>query len=514
MKSAALEEQVGTVSFLERLFGTRSSVQTISTHASRIFLTGEKAYKLKLAVHFPYLDYSTPHKRHEACLKEFELNSRTAPALYVGVRTITRKADGGLEIDGDGSLVDALLEMRRFDQDCLFDRMAQNGSLTGAIVSDLAHQIAAFHREAPINREMGGVKGIAQVLDINDRSLRATGLVADDVAATVAARFQETLLEHSQVLEKRRLSGRVRRCHGDLTLRNICLWQGVPTLFDCIEFDESIATIDVLYDLAFLLMDLWHREQRDLASILLNRYLDETDEADGLGLVPFFMAIRAAVRAHVTAIQAKNALASDSAHLRAEAMQYFDLAQSLLQPSPPALVAIGGLSGSGKSTVASLSAPYLGSTPGARILSSDRIRKRLFGVSAQTRLPEAAYQPEISAKVYETQRREATIALACGAAVVVDAVFDRPDERKKIEKIAAEGGVSFSGYWLDASEKVLVSRVMSRLNDPSDATVDVVVKQVSRDCGEIDWVRLDASRDPATISDDILRRCGIGTVPS
>ena len=279
-------------------------------------------------------------------------------------------------------------------------------------------------------------------------------------------------------------------------------------MFDCIEFDDALATIDVLYDVAFLLMDLWHRDRRDLANLAFNRYLDECEETDGLGLLPFFMAIRAAVRAHVTAAQADTGRPAASSAL-AEAQAYFDLALSLLRGAGPKLLAIGGLSGSGKSTVAALVAPHLGAAPGARILNSDRIRKRLDGVSAETWLPASAYRSELSEIVYTTMRREAAQALAAECGVIADAVFDRPAERTAIEAAAAEAGVPFQGIWLEAPTTTLLPRVHGRQNDPSDATADVLLAQVSRDCGEITWRRLDAQADPAMVRDAILASLGL-----
>src|SRR4051812_18125111 len=303
-----VQDQSETITFLKaKTIGLGLPIETISTHISVIVLRGDRTLKLKRAVRFPYLDFSTAERRLAACQAELLLNRRTAPTLYLGVRRITRETDGRLALDGAGRLVDAVVEMRRFAQDNLFDNMVQRGALTPALMADLARQIAAFHRDAIVNFDHGGAAGVAAVLKSNDQALRTTSLVPDAAAEAFANAFQRAFERHADLLEARRREGKVRRCHGDLILRNICLLDGRPTLFDCIEFDDTLATIDALYDAAFLLMDLWHRDQHNLANLVFNRYLDECVESDGLELVPFFMAIRAAIRAHVTAAQASEA---------------------------------------------------------------------------------------------------------------------------------------------------------------------------------------------------------------
>lgn len=286
--------------------------------------------------------------------------------------------------------------------------------------------------------------------------------------------------------------------HGDLHLRNICLIDGEPTLFDCLEFDEELATTDVLYDLAFVLMDLWHRGAQHLANVLFNRYLDATGDEAGIALLPLLMAVRAAVRAHVTA---SAAAAEDAApQARAEARAYLDLCRDLLRETPASLTAIGGYSGSGKSTIAAKLAPSLGVAPGARVVSSDRFRKRQFGAAPQTRLPAEAYASEVSARVYAELGRSAELVLACGHAVVADAVFDRPADRARVAGIAAAAGVAFHGIWLEAPERVLVERVRARRGDPSDATPAVVAQQLARGGAATDWAVISADADAASVA--------------
>ena len=384
--------------------------------------------------------------------------------------------------------------MRRFAHEDLFDEMARRDALTPVLMTDLARRIAAFHRDAPVSLDHGGAAGIEAVLDLNDRALRDASLVSAEAADAAAVAFRCALGRHAGLLEARRKAGKVRRCHGDLVLRNICLIDGMPTPFDCIEFDDALATIDVLYDLAFLLMDLWHRDRRELANLVLNRYLDAYDEADGVALLPFFMAIRAAIRAHVMAMQAAGACGRSCVPALAEARAYFELARSLLGSFDPGLLAIGGLSGSGKSTLAAAVASHLGPPPGARILNSDRVRKRLHGVPAEARLPKSAYGPEISEAVYAALRREAARTLATGCSVVVDAVFNRPSDRAAIETVALGSGIPFRGVWLEAPPPSLLARIDARRNDPSDATAEVLAAQLRLDQGEIAWQHLDGER--------------------
>lgn len=501
-----LDDQTDVIAFLcdPASHEAAEPVEVMKTHISLVFLAGDRALKMKRAVKLPYADFSTPQLRLAACRKEVELNSATAPGLYLGVRRVTRQAGGRLAFDGDGELADAVVEMKRFDQSALFDRMAQAGALTPALMTQTARMIARFHRGAPVvHPEDGGAQAMRAVLDINKAGFAAGRIFGEAEVGRLDAALRAALARHADALDRREAAGKVRRCHGDLHLRNICLLDGEPRLFDCIEFNDGIATVDMLYDLAFLLMDLWHRGLADLANLATNRYLDEADDEDGFVLLPFFMAIRAAVRAHVSATQAGEG-GAPAGRLAAEARAYFDLAGSLLHEHPARLVSIGGLSGSGKTTVAEALVAHVGAPPGARIVESDRIRKAMHGVPAETRLPDKAYRPEVSQRVYGEMVWRAGLILSEGGSVVADAVFDRPDDRARIERMARERGLPFLGIWLDATPDVLWQRVDRRIGGPSDATVDILSRQLARDAGAIGWRRLDAARSPSRIVADIL----------
>lgn len=497
------EDQTAAIDFMMSS-ATHPDAELIETHISRVFLVGGRAFKMKRAVRLPYADFSTPALRLAACTEELERNAGTAPGLYLAVRRLTSRDDGGLEFDGPGDLVDAVVEMRRFDQSALLDRMAVAGTLSHELITEVARMVERFHRDAPVSHAGSGLLNLTSVLDINLAGFK-TSHVFDAVEVGALDRLVRTAVaRHGSRLERRERLGKVRRCHGDLHLRNICLLDGEPRLFDCIEFNDRIATVDVLYDLAFLLMDLWHRGLPEFANLVANRYLDEADDEDGFILLPTLMAIRAEVRAHVLATQAAGD-GNDQRRLAGEARSYFELARTMLAAVPARLVALGGLSGSGKTTVAEALAAHVGAPPGARIVESDRIRKSLHGVPAETPLPARAYRPEVSERVYAEMAWRASLILSEGACVVADAVFDRAADRQRIERSASGSRVPFTGFWLEASPELLWQRVSDRKGGPSDATVDILSRQLQRDGKETNWLKLDAAQTPAEIVTKILK---------
>lgn len=501
------EDQTAAIEFLTSpaTHADAADAELIETHISRVFLVGQRAYKMKRAVRLPYADFSTATLRLAACEEELERNNQTAPGLYIAVRRLTSREGGGLEFDGPGDLVDAVVEMRRFDQQALLDRMAVAGKLTPDLMTEVARTVVRFHRDAPVEHTGSGLLNLTRVLDINLAGFRTSQVFHTVEVEALDRLVRAALARHGSLLERRERAGKVRRCHGDLHLRNICLLDGEPRLFDCIEFNDEIATVDVLYDLAFLLMDLWHRGLPEFANLVANRYLDEADDEDGFVLLPTLMAIRAEVRAHVTATQAAGG--GDAHDLAEGARSYFELARTLLAAIPARLVALGGLSGSGKTTVAEALAAHVGAPPGSRIVESDRIRKALHGVPAETPLPARAYRPEVSERVYAEMAWRASLILSEGACVVADAVFDRAADRQRMERSAIGNRVPFSGFWLEASPELLWQRVSDRRGGPSDATVDILSRQLQRDGKETSWMKLDAARRPPEIVADILKIC-------
>ncbi|MDQ0504045.1 bifunctional aminoglycoside phosphotransferase/ATP-binding protein [Xanthobacter agilis] len=501
-------------------------VRRIDTHGAAVFLAGPFAYKVKRAVYFPFMDFSTLEKRKAACAAEIAISGANAPELYIGVVPITRDGDG-YALGGAGEVVEYAVKMHRFDPADTLDQVASRQSLDRPLLTALAAAVAHAHDRAPVRRDHDVVPSLASYLADNRVVFAGQpDLFPPDQVSALASMAERELDRLTPLLRARADLGFVRRCHGDLHLANIVLLRGAPVLFDAIEFNDDIAICDVLYDLAFLVMDLWQRGLFAPANGVLNRYLwaqQQDDALDGLAALPFFLSLRAAIRAKVEAAGLAHLAGQEREHAARRIRRLFQTARLFLapEPAPPeprplppevttdfagtpptglfsqarGLVAIGGLSGTGKTTRALRWGPFIGRAPGAVVLRSDVERKRLFGVPENAPLPEAAYAPQVTAQVYGRLRQLAARTLATGQSVIMDAVHARPDERADAEALAHAIGVPFYGLWLEAPLSVRVERVERRLTrraDASDADADVARQQQAYDLGSIDWRRLAA----------------------
>lgn len=481
------------------------NVEIIETHGALVFLAGKVALKIKRAVRVAYFDFSTLARREAVCRRELEINRPNAPDIYCDIVAITREADGALAIGGRGTPVEWAIKMVRFDQQALLSTMAERSGIDDRLAAELARMMALAHAAAAPRTFNDAAEHMQGIVDGIDRSLQIASAAVPGLA-DLHGRFMTLagaqLLRVAPLLRRRADAGLVRRCHGDAHLGNIVLWKGRPQLFDAIEFDENLATIDLLYDLAFLLMDLDRRGERRAARIVLERYLGGTGrqlDIEGLAAMPFFLGVRAAIRAMVAFDRARLQNAAEKQATQQHGLETLSRAIEYLEPPPARLIAVGGLSGTGKTTLARELAPLLLPVPGALHLRSDLLRKELAGVREFDRLPAAAYTRGASDAVYRALLERARLALQAGHSVVVDAVFAQAEWRVAVAGIAAAADASFDGIWLEASADLLKARVAARTGDASDATPDVVDQQLAAETGAISWHRVEATGDPAAV---------------
>jgi aminoglycoside phosphotransferase family enzyme/predicted kinase len=477
--------------------GAATPVTRYQTHAAVVFLAGDRALKVKRAVRHPFLDFSSLDKRKAACKAELDINRKFAPQLYHRIVPITRQSDDVLALDGDGEAVEWAIEMTRFDENKTLDRLAERGELDDRLIAKLAIAVTAMHGRADPVEPAPWLASLGQFVRNNTSIFgKHPDLFRESAVADLERQSLSALDRLRPLLIERGKQGLIRRGHGDLHLGNIAVLGEEPVAFDALEFDPVIASGDLLYDLAFLLMDLVAFGRDAAANQVLNGYYATARRAadyDGIVALPFFMSLRAAIRAMATASRldvTKEAVARSAQH-------YFDLALKLLAPSKPKVLGIGGLSGTGKSLLARSLAPCLAPVPGALVLRSDVERKAMYGVPAHERLPPQAYRTEVSESIYRTIIDKAARLARAGHSVIVDAVFAKPEERAAVESAAAAAGVEFRGLFLTADLTTRLQRIGERAPDASDADAEVARKQEEFPTGTVTWRHIDASGSPA-----------------
>jgi aminoglycoside phosphotransferase family enzyme/predicted kinase len=480
-----------------------------------VVVAGKRAWKLRRPVDYGWLDYATRARRRHCAEREIALNSGPAPGLYLGLGGILPEGEGWRLVEPGDPIENAepVVAMRRFRQRDLFDRMAAARRLTPELMRTTGRAIADMHKAAPEYHR--GREGMGHLPAFTGRETNELKHLADLLGAEAVAAFSAEVRDRAEAHAGLAAQRGARRCHGDLHLRNIVLWRGRPAPFDCIDFNDAFTNIDPLYDLAFLLMDLDHRGHGGLAVEVFNAWAErmaaepgaEVGTAyGGLALMPFFKACRAGIRAKIgaLALRGRDAMgfgAGCKVEL-AEARTYLALGLRYLTAAPAArLIAVGGLSGSGKSTLAWALAQARAGRLGAVVLRSDAIRKGLWGVEHAVRLPREAYAAQVTARVYGAMLERARMVLGGGATVILDAAHLKAEERDRAEALAAEAGVAFDGFWLDAPVEQMKARVTARAADASDADAGVVGKQAGYDLGPIRWRRLVAESSPAAVAE-------------
>jgi uncharacterized protein len=469
-----------------------ATIELRETHISSVFLAGPDVYKVKKAVDFGFLDFSTHERRLAACEAEVALNGRLAPGVYLGVVPISLGADGRHRVGNDGGIVEHAVHMRRLPDDERADVMLGRGALGAEEVDRIAVTIARFHAGCRSDAEtarFGAPEAIGENVRENFAQTRA--VLDHYLTEAEAQRIEEyqlgVLRREAAVFGERIARGAVRDGHGDLRLEHAYLSGDGVTILDCIEFSDRFRHADVACDLAFLSMDLAHHRRVDLAERLLAAYARETNDFDLYSVIDFYESYRAYVRAKIATFLAEDEGAEPELRERAreEARRYFLLALSAARPSAmaPAVVAVCGVIASGKSTLAGWIAGQLG----APVVEADRTRKSMLGVAPTTRVNDpafsGAYDKRFSDEVYAELLRRAGVVLSSGRPVVLDASFRSRPMRLAAQALARAHGVPFFLVECRAPAHVCKARLARResrgdsVSDGRAAIFDDFVKE-------------------------------------
>lgn len=456
-----------------------TAIQLIQTHISYVVLTGEFAYKVKKPLNFGFLNYSTLESRKHFCEEELRLNQRAAAEIYLEVVPITQTGDR-YQIGGSGEVVEYAVKMRQFPQDTLLTNVFERGELSEDLVRELARVIAEFHSKTTTSdyiRSFGEVTQVRQAFDENfeQTAQYIGGPQTQEQYDQTQAYCERFFTEQAALFNQRIQSDRIRECHGDLHLRNISYWNGKLLLFDCIEFNEPFRFVDVMFDIAYIVMDLDARQRSDLSTLFLNTYTELTGDWEGLQVLPIYVNRQTYVRAKVTSflLNDPNVPAPEKQVAHETAALYYRLAWECSQFRQGQLMLMCGLSGSGKSTTAR----QIAGKTGAIHIRSDAVRKHLGGVPLHERGGAELYTPEMSQKTYE-RLLELGIKLAQqGYNVILDAKYDRHSWRQAAIEQATAHQIPLQIIHCDAPVEVLRDRLQNRTEDIADATADLLKQQ-------------------------------------
>ena len=461
------------------------NIELIETHISWVILTGDFAYKIKKPVNFGFLDFSTLEKRHNYCKQELLLNRRFAPEIYLEVVSIT-EVQNRLRISADADAIEYAVRMKQFPQSVQLDNMLASNELHAEHMDAIAQMIADFHQRTNIAdsaMEYGNSEMVHQPVEENFVQIKKhldTDSYAENLA-TLDRWSSSEFLKLKSTFEQRKRNGFIRECHGDMHLRNLVWIDDKAMAFDCIEFNSKLRWIDVISEVAFLVMDLKDRQQHQLANRFLNSYMEITGDYSGLSVLLYYLVYRAMVRAKVNALrlEQKNISANERQQTQAAFESYLDLATNFTDKPEPKLIIMRGLSASGKSTVSQQLLDRLG----AIRIRSDVERKRLFHTAGQNntanKIDNGIYSAEASQLTYTHLSALATTIIDAGFSVIIDAAFLKHVQRVPFQKLAGYLNVHYVILEVTAPDEVLRTRIKQRKNDISDADLSVLEHQLS-----------------------------------
>jgi uncharacterized protein len=459
------------------------AIELVQTHGACVFLTGKYAYKIKKSVNYGFLDYSTLAKRKYFLETELRLNQQIAPGLYLQVMAIS-KQDNRLILGGVENIIEYTLKMHQFPQENLFSNLLQAGKLSGDRLRELGKIVAQFHQQTETNEyisSFGTVEKIQAALEENYRqSQQYIGVVqTKEQFAATKAYSDAFFAERENLLLARVQQQKIKDCHGDLHLNNICLWQDQIQLFDRIEFNESFRFVDTMYDVAFTVMDLEARNEPDFANVFLNSYLENTGDWEGLLVLPLYLSRQAYVRAKVNSFLLDDPQVGAEEKKSAQQLahnyyrQAYQFTQKFTQAKPGKLILMSGLSGSGKSTVASALARKIGAIQ----IRADAVRKHLAGIPLDQPGTDAIYTASMSQKTYDRLLELGVRLAQAGYAVILDAKYDRLAWRQPVIAQAQEQNIPLQIFHCTAPLTVLRDRLNQRQGDISDAGVALINSQ-------------------------------------
>jgi aminoglycoside phosphotransferase family enzyme/predicted kinase len=457
-------------------------IQLLQTHGSYVLLTGDYVYKIKKPVNFGFLDYSTLAKRQHFCQEELRLNQRGAGELYLEVLPVTLTGEK-YHFGETGEVVEYVLKMRQFPQEALFSSLFEQGKLNEQLLEDLGRVVAQYHAKAEINDHIRSFGEVAQIRVAFDENYQQTekyiGKAQTQIQLEETKAYTDRFFsECAELFQSRIANNFVRECHGDLHLRNIALWQDKILLFDCIEFNEPFRFVDVMYDVAFTVMDLEARGIKDLANVFLNSYLEETGDWEGVQILPLYLSRQAYVRAKVTSFLLDDP--SVPATVKEEAAKtaagYYQQAWEYTKPRQGRLILMSGLSGSGKSTTAR----YLARRFNGIHLRSDAVRKHLAGIPLLERGGAEIYTKEMTQKTYDRLLALGITLAQEGWTVILDAKYDRQNFRQEAIVQATKHQLPLQIIQCTAPLEVLEQRLVNRRGDIADATADLLASQLKQ----------------------------------
>jgi len=459
----------------------KEPIQLIQTHVSYVLLTGDYAYKLKKPVNFGFLNYSTLELRQHFCYQELEMNKRGAAEIYLEVLPITQ-TDDRFQLGGEVEPVEYTLKMCQFPQESLFSSLFQQGELTETRVSELGRLVAQFHAKCATNDyilSFGEVDQIRQAFDENyQQTEKYIGVAQTQSQFDETKEFTDRFFATKQEVLASRVKQRwIRECHGDLHLRNICFWHDKTLLFDCIEFNEPFRFVDVMFDVAYGVMDFQVGNRPDFANAYLNSYLEEIGDWEGIQVLPLYVSRQAYVRAKVTSflLDDPGVPAADKEKAKNTASLYYKLACESGKLEQGKLFLMSGVSGSGKSTIAKKLARKIG----AIHVRSDAVRKHLAGISIHERGAADLYTPEMTEKTYARLLSLGILLATAGYSVILDAKYDLISRRKAVIEQAAKYQLPLEILYCTAPEEILRDRLSSRTSDVSDATASLLTSQLA-----------------------------------